>query len=171
MAELEVLPKPKEDEEEVEVRESKRQQAGSFFRERPMAKWMLLGAALVIIAAGLFVWHYYSIRESTDDAQIEGDIVPVAARVGGTVTKVLVEDNQFVEAGTVLVELDRTDYEVALQRAEAELADAQANAVAAKTGVPLTATTTSSQLEVAKANRAAAQKQVDVAKARLAEAQ
>jgi membrane fusion protein (multidrug efflux system) len=168
MAELEVLPKPQEDEIEAEVKESKRT---SFFRERPHAKWILLAAALVIIVGGLFVWHYYASRESTDDAQIEGDIVPVAARIGGTVTKVLVEDNQYVEAGTVLVELDPTDYQVALQRTEAELADAQANAVAAKTGVPLTTTTTSSQLEVTKANRTAAQKQVDVAKARLAEAQ
>jgi membrane fusion protein (multidrug efflux system) len=71
----------------------------------------------------------------------------------------------------VLVELDPTDYNVALQRSEAELADALANATAARTGVPLATTTSSSQLDMAKANRAAAQKQVDVANARLAEAQ
>jgi membrane fusion protein (multidrug efflux system) len=171
MAELEVLEKPREQEREDEVREPKRNQAKSFFRENPLAKWILAGVAAVLIIGGISIWLYYSSRESTDDAQIEGDIVPISARVDGTVAKVLVDDNQYVEAGTVLVELDPTDYNVALQRSEAELADALANATAARTGVPLATTTSSSQLDMAKANRAAAQKQVDVANARLAEAQ
>src|SRR4051794_16236395 len=135
MAELEVVPKPKE-ERITEEKGSKRGQAKSFIRESPMAKWALLGVALVFLAGGIFFWHYYSTRESTDDAQIEGDIVPISARVGGTVRRVLVDDNQYVEAGTVLVEIDPSDYNVALQRTEAELADARANASAAKTGVP-----------------------------------
>ena len=171
MAELEVVEKPKPQEREEEEKGSKREQAKSFFRENPMAKWILLGVAAVLIIGGVAFWLYYSARESTDDAQIEGDIVPISARVGGTVAKVLVDDNQYVEAGTTLVELDPTDYNVALQRTEAELADARANATAARTGVPLASTTSSSQLDIAKANRAAAQKQVDVANARLAEAQ
>ena len=167
MAELEVVQKPREQERE----EEKASKAKSFFRERPFAKWILLAVAIVFIVGGVSVWLYYSSRESTDDAQIEGDIVPISARVGGTVAKVLVDDNQYVEAGTTLVELDPTDYNVAMQRSEAELADARANATAAKTGVPLATTTSSSQLDIAKANRAAVQKQVDVANARLAEAQ
>ena len=181
MAEIEVMPKKPEDEQRTQPQSpdrdgqpdkySKKDQAKSFFRERPMAKWVLLGIALLLIAGGLFFWHYYSVRESTDDAQIEGDIVPISARVGGTVGRVLVDDNQYVKAGTVLVEIDPTDYQVALDRAQAELADAQANSQAARTGVPLASTTTSSQLDIAKANRAAAQKQVDAANARLREAQ
>jgi membrane fusion protein (multidrug efflux system) len=171
MAELEVVEKPKPPEREEDGKASKRDQAKSFFRENPLAKWILLGLAIVFVVGGIGFWLYYSSRESTDDAQIEGDIVPISARVGGTVAKVLVDDNQYVEAGTTLVELDPTDYNVALQRSQAELADAQANATAAKTGVPLASTTSSSQLNVTKANRAAAQKQVDVANARLAEAQ
>ncbi|HWK30553.1 MAG TPA: biotin/lipoyl-binding protein, partial [Terriglobales bacterium] len=171
MAELEVVEKPKPQPREEDEKASKRDQAKSFFREKPYAKWILLGVAAVLIIGGVSFWLYYSSRESTDDAQIEGDIVPISARVGGTVAKVLVDDNQFVEAGTTLVELDPTDYNVSLQRSQAELADAQANATAAKTGVPLASTTSSSQLDVAEANRGAAQKQVDVANARLAEAQ
>jgi membrane fusion protein (multidrug efflux system) len=171
MAELEVMQRPKEEEHEADAKGSKQVQARSFFREKPLAKWILLGLALVFAVGGTAVWYYYSSRESTDDAQIEDDIVPISARVGGTAIRVLVDDNQYVEAGTVLVELDPTDYNVALQRAQAELADAQANAQAAKTGVPLTSTTSSSQLNIAKANRAAAQKQVGAAQARLAEAQ
>jgi membrane fusion protein (multidrug efflux system) len=169
MAELEVVQKPQEQEREEE--DAKPSKAKSFFREKPFAKWILLGVAAVLIIGGISFWLYYSSRESTDDAQIEGDIVPISARVGGTVAKVLVDDNQYVEAGTTLVELDPTDYNVAMQRSEAELADARANATAAKTGVPLATTTSSSQLDIAKANRAAVQKQVEVAKARLAEAQ
>jgi membrane fusion protein, multidrug efflux system len=175
MADLEVVPKPDERaapaEREVTDKGSKRDQAKSFFRENPFAKWVLIGLAIVFLVGGIFFYLYYSSRESTDDAQIEGDIVPISARVGGPVAKVLVDDNQYVEAGTVLVEIDPSDYQVALQRAEAELADAEANSVAAKTGVPLASTTTSSQLNVARANRGAAQKQVDAANARLREAE
>src|SRR5262249_23062221 len=114
MAELEVLDKPTEQEEErepeVDVRGSRRDQAKSFFRENPFAKWILIGLVAVLVVGGISFWHYYSARESTDDAQIEGDIVPISARVGGTVAKALVDDNQYVEAGTVLVEIDPTDY-------------------------------------------------------------
>ncbi|HTK95880.1 MAG TPA: HlyD family secretion protein, partial [Terriglobales bacterium] len=110
------------------------------------------------------------VRESTDDAQIEGDIFPVSARIGGTVKSVLVADNQYVEAGTVLVEIDPTDYEVAARRAEADLADAQSNAKAEKTGVPIAATTTQNELDSARANVNAAQKEVDAANAKLQEA-
>jgi membrane fusion protein (multidrug efflux system) len=171
MAELEVVEKPRPQERAEDGKGSKRDQAKSFFREKPFAKWILLGVALVLIVGGAFFYLYYSSRESTDDAQIEGDIVPISARFGGTIAKLLLDDNQYVEAGTTLVELDPTDYNVAMQRSEAELADARANATAAKTGVPLATTTTSSQLEMAKANSAAVQKQVAVANARLAEAQ
>jgi membrane fusion protein (multidrug efflux system) len=178
MAEIVVMPKKPEEQDRTQPqpekpaeKESKKEQAKSFFRERPMAKWILLGAVVVLLAGGVYFWHYYSVRESTDDAQIEGDIVPIAARVGGTVSRVLVDDNQYVKAGTVLVEIDPTDYQVALDRAQAELADAEATSRAAKTGVPLASTTTSSQLDVTKANRAAAGKQVDAANARLREAE
>ena len=67
-------------------------------------------------------------RKSTDDAQVDAHITPIAARVGGTVLRVPVEANQEVEVGAVLVEIDTRDYEVALDRARAELADAEAAA-------------------------------------------
>src|SRR4051794_2174803 len=132
MADLEVVPRVEEEDREEE-HETK---ARGYLKRNPRAKWIALAVALLLLVGGLFLWHYYSTRESTDDAQIEGDIVPISARVGGTVRRVLVDDNQYVEAGTVLVEIDPSDYNVALQRTEAELADARANASAAKTGVP-----------------------------------
>ena len=166
MAELEVVPRGDENEEG----RNRRDRARNYLRRNPKMRWWILGAVLVLVVGGLMAWRYYAVRESTDDAQIEGDIYPVSARISGTVTKVLVDDNQYVEAGTVLVQIDPTDYDVAEKRAEADLADAQANAKAARTGVPIAATTTANQLESARANVAAAKQEVDAANARLQEA-
>ncbi len=140
-------------------------------RRSRLARWILLAFVVLVMAAAVFVWRHNSVRESTDDAQLEGDITPVSARVGGAVRAVLVEDNQFVEAGQPLVELDPTDYEVALRRAEADLADAEGNAKAAETNVPITVMTTDGHLAATHAQLVAARKDVDAARARVAEAE
>ena len=75
---------------------------------------------------GVFAWRYFSSYESTDDAQVDGHLMPLSARISGYVTKVNVDDNQYVQAGTVLVEIDPSDYQVALDQAQANLADAEA---------------------------------------------
>src|SRR4051794_37432856 len=168
MADLEVVPRVEEDREEEGEKHTK---ARGYLKRNPRAKWIVLAVALVLLVGGLLVWHHFSIRESTDDAQIEGDIVPISARVGGTVQRVLFEDNQFVEAGTILVQIDQADYKVALDRAQADLADAQASSQAAKANIPITSTTTASQLETARANLVAAQRDVEASQSRVAEAQ
>jgi membrane fusion protein (multidrug efflux system) len=103
---------------------------------------------VIIIAATGWVWAT-SGKESTDDAQVEGHVTPIAARVGGSVLNVPVADNQQVEAGAVLVEIDQRDFQIALARAEAELADAQAAALAATANVPITQTTSSGNVSTA----------------------
>jgi len=135
-------------------------------------------AGVVVLVAVVGLWWYYRGHETTDNAQIDGHITPVASRVGGTILEVKVADNQPVEAGAVLVRIDPRDYEVAVARAEADLADATAALEAARTGVPITATTTSGQVTTAKAavERAAsgliiAGKDVEVARARQTAAQ
>jgi membrane fusion protein (multidrug efflux system) len=135
---------------------------------------ILAGAA----AAAYFIVRHYAGQESTDDAQIEGHIVPISSRVGGTVTTVKVGDNQLVNAGTLLVQIDPEDYQVALAREEANLADAHASLEAARSGVPITSTTTQSQsssaqaiLERAQAGAAAAASEVEAARARQTTAQ
>ncbi len=145
--------------------------APGYFRAHPRAKWALLAIIIILIVAGYFVWSHYASRESTDDAEIDGHIVPISARIGGTVEKVNVDDNQYVEAGTVLVQLDPTDYQIAVDRARAELQDAMATLQAARTGVPLTHTTTSSTLSNAQASLRAAQQEVTASQARLQEAE
>jgi len=144
----------------------------------PRAKWGLIIVALVLLVGGFFLWRYFSSYESTDDAQIDGHINSVSARVSGHVIKLNVEDNQYVEKGTLLVEIDPVDYEVAVERARADYADAQAQAAAAGINVPVTDVSTSSQVSSAQANVsnthsgiAAARQQFDAAKAQVAEAE
>ncbi len=148
---------------------SRRQRARSYFQQHPAARWLLLLLVIGVIVCLVRVWRYYSVRESTDDAQIDGYIYPVSARVSGTAIKVNFDDNTYVEKGTVLAELDPTDYQVALQRAQADLADAEATATAARTNVPITHTGTSSQLSMAQAAVATAQKEELSARAKVAD--
>src|SRR5579871_6613442 len=99
-------PQPPSDPEH-QPRQSRRR--FSYFRQHPRAKWVLLAAVVVLAIVAFFFWQYESSRESTDDAQIQGHIDPISARVGGHVTAVNFEDNQYVQAGTVLVQIDPRD--------------------------------------------------------------
>jgi membrane fusion protein, multidrug efflux system len=142
-----------------------------FFREHPNAKWIIAAVLVLLIIGGIYTWQYYAVRESTDDAQIDGHINPISPRVTGTVINVLHDDNEVVQAGTLLVEMDPKDYQVAVDRARADLANAQANATAADVGVPLTQTTSSSQLVAADAGVKTAQREIESDKAKLNDAQ
>ena len=133
-------------------------------------------ALLVLVAAGL--WWHSTYTEDTDDAQINGHLIQVSARVAGQVAKVYVEENQVVKAGDVIAELDPSDYKVAVENAEAALASAQANAAAANVNVPITTVNTGSNLRSADANVSGSQagvgqaeKQLDAAHARVTQAQ
>jgi len=113
-------------------------------------RWRLIAIGVVVlILIGGFFWLRSRGKESTDDAQVDGHITQIAARVGGTVTKVEVTNNQAVKAGDVLVEIDPRDYQIAVDRAKAELADAQATASAARTGVPIAQVETRSGVSTA----------------------
>ena len=136
-----------------------------------------IGALIVIIAlVGVGIWLFVTAgRETTDDAQVDAHVTQIAARVGGTVLRVLVEDNRPVDAGATLVEIDPRDYQVAVDRAHAALADAEAAAIAAQSEVPITSASAGSNLATARggvvqatSGVAAAQKQVEAAEARVA---
>src|ERR1700674_5516589 len=83
-------------------------------RRRSYKRWIFLVSFVVLVIAGVFLWHYLSGFESTDDAQVDVHLYPVSARISGYIQKVHVEDNQWVEEGSTLVEIDPKDYEVAL---------------------------------------------------------
>jgi membrane fusion protein (multidrug efflux system) len=156
--------------EEEDTKTTRNKGVKAYLREHPAVRFALIAGFIVLVVAGYFIWHYYSVRESTDDAQVDGHITPISARVSGTVTAIHFTDNQSVDAGAVLVELDPRDYQVAVDRARAELADAQAAASAARTSVPISNIATTSGIATAQANRNAAQQEVDAANARLREA-
>jgi membrane fusion protein, multidrug efflux system len=149
------------------------------FRQRnPRFRMFLIIAIVVLLMAGFFLWRYFNSYQSTDDAQIDGHLNPVSARITGHVLKLLVSDNQYVQAGQPLVQIDPRDYQVAVDRAKADYDDAVATARAAGVNVPITSTSTSSQmlsaaaeLTSARAASAAAQQQYDAANAELAQAE
>ncbi len=90
-------------------------------KRKRMFRFVLLALVVVGIIAAIPLWAYYSSRESTDDAQVDGHVVPISPRVSGTVMEVLVNDNQTVRAGQKLVLLDPADYQVALSQARSRL--------------------------------------------------
>jgi len=139
---------------------------------------VILAAIVAVLVGGVFLWRYFGSYESTDDAQADVHLYPVSARVSGYVVRVNVDDNQWVEKGTVLVEVDPKDYEVAVAQAQANLANAEATAQSLNITVPITSVNTSSQLkfaasgiEDANAGVIAAERQVTAAHAQLVEAQ
>lgn len=106
-------------------------------------------AVVLLLGGGIYYWMPAG-RESTDDAQVDAHVTPVASLVGGTVAKVSVADNQQVDAGAELVVIDTRDYEIALARAQASLADAKAEAAAAQATGVITSTTATSNVSTAK---------------------
>jgi membrane fusion protein, multidrug efflux system len=135
-------------------------------------------AILVLLVVGFFVYRYLTSYEDTDDAQIDGHINSVSARISGHVLKLDVADNQYVAAGQVLIEIDPADYQVAYNRAKADFDDAEAAAEAAGVTVPITSVNTSSQVSAtladvnsARAGIQAAKQQYEAAEAQLTEAE
>jgi membrane fusion protein, multidrug efflux system len=150
----------------------------SFRAGNPRFRVFLIVGIIVLLVAGFFLWRYFDSYEDTDDAQIDGHLNSISARVSGHVLKLLVDDNQYVPMGTPLIEIDPKDYQVAVDRAKADYADAVATADAARVNVPITSVNTTSQtlsaqadVENANAGIAAARQQFSAAKAQLAEAQ
>jgi membrane fusion protein (multidrug efflux system) len=113
------------------------------------------GIVLLAVALGLFL--YFHNRETTDDAQVDGHITPIAAKVYGRVEKVLVKDNQPVKAGQVIVQLEEGDYQAAVDQAKAALALAESEARSAGVDVPRTSENAASDTSGAQAQLAGSQ--------------
>ncbi len=130
-----------------------------------------IGIGLGLVLTGALGWWFYARQfEDTDDAQTDANISALSPRISGTVTAVHVVDNQAVKAGDLLVELDPTDFEVAVAQARAILAQAEAAYAAQTPNVSITATSnrasvTSSDAELdnAQADLEAAERDLDQA--------
>jgi membrane fusion protein (multidrug efflux system) len=138
---------------------------------RRRVKIAVAAIIFVIVAAVAVHYYLYAIaHESTDDAFIEGHIVPISAKVASYVSRLHVDDNVHVKQGDLLVELDARDFEARLARARANLAAAIARHRSAEINVRVVDTTSGAGVEQAKSGLEAAQRQVDEAGSRLEQA-
>ena len=150
----------------------------AYQKKRSYKRWIFLALLVVLAVAGAYFWHYLSGFESTDDAQVDVHLYPVSSRISGYIQKVNVEDNQWVNEGCTLVEIDPKDYKVALAKAQATLETSEASAKSSNIDVPISSVETSTQLKAtssdiknAEAAIEAAEKQAAAAHARVLEAQ
>src|SRR5882757_279136 len=120
-------------------------------------RFRLIVGGAILLAALLGLYLYFHNRESTDDAQVDGHITPIAAKIYGRVAKVQVNDNQAVKAGQILVQLDPADYQAALDQAKGALALAEGEARSAGVDVPRTTEDTASGTSSAQAQLAGSQ--------------
>lgn len=166
------------DQAEQKYDETKNNTAEDESPEKKSRRKLIIIAVVVLLAIGaaLFYWHS-TFTEDTDDAQVDGDLYQVSARVAGQVIKVYVQDNQAVKAGDLIAEVDPKDYQVALEQAQANLSSAEAAAIQANVNVPITSitsttsiSTTSSDALGAQSAVAQSQKQVAAANARVDQA-
>jgi membrane fusion protein (multidrug efflux system) len=147
-------------------------------KKNPLRTVILVAVVLLLVVGAVFYYWRSTYTEDTDDAQVDGNLYQVSSRVTGQVIKVYVEDNQTVQQGQLLAEIDPSDYQVALEQAKANLASAQAAAVQANVNVPITSTNVSTQVSTSgsdvrgtEATVKQAQDQVAAAQQRLAQAQ
>ena len=140
-------------------------------------RFIVIGVVLLLVLGAVFFYWRSTFTEDTDDAQVDGNLYQVSSRVSGHVVKVYVDDNQQVQAGQALVDIDPTDYQVALDQAQADLASAQAQYTQASTNVPITSTTVGTNVTTSASDVrgsadlvAQSEKQVEAANARVTQA-
>lgn len=156
--------------QEVEV-PAPRKTLRSILKERKRA--LLLAGGLALLAIGAASWYYLSSYEATDDAQVDGHLHPVSARINGTIIRVNpdVEDSHYVQAGTVLAEIDPADFQAERDRAQAEYDRLKASSSAAADDVTVTSSGSRGRLDLATASVTEAEESVASEKASLEAAQ
>jgi membrane fusion protein, multidrug efflux system len=141
-------------------------------------RFIIIGLVAVLVVGALLFWWHSTYYEDTDDASVDGHLVQISSRINGHVAKVTVDQNQYVDAGTLLVEIDPSDYQTALNQAQANLEAAVANYEATRVNVPVININTGSNLNSANADVSSAtatvaqsEKQLQAAQARVTQAQ
>jgi membrane fusion protein (multidrug efflux system) len=130
---------------------------------------IIVATAIVLTIAICGGWYLYSRSiEDTDDAQVDGHLVPIASRVEGTIQTVVVDDNQTVKAGTTLIQLDPRDYQIAVDQAQAQYDQAAAQSAASDPNLPMTRITNESDFALDSAGIAGAEAAVESAQHDLA---
>jgi len=168
MADTPQQPEPAQRQETKSAEIRPRPSSGRRFHALKIVVFLIVLVGVAI--GGYRLWNYFESYESTDDAEIDGDIYAVTSRIAGTVKAVYVEDNAQVKAGQLLVELDPRDYEVALDQAKTSLSESRTLVAVARPNVPITNVSTETTLSTsandiaeARAALAAAQRNYDSA--------
>ena len=146
--------------DETESGEKPKQKSGKHF--------IAIGVITVLVVGALLFWWHSTFYEDTDDAQINGHLIQISARIAGQVIKVYVDENQQVKAGDPICDLDPRDFEVAVQQDEANLQAAEAAFEAAKVNVPITGINTGSTLRSTSSDVVGSEAQVAASKQQLA---
>ncbi|HEY1648413.1 MAG TPA: HlyD family secretion protein [Terracidiphilus sp.] len=128
---------------------------------------IIVAVVVLVVLIGVGIWWRSTYSEDTDDAQVNGHLIQISARIAGQVIKVDVEENQLVSRGQEIAELDPKDFEVAVENAQAALDSAKAAAAVASVTVPITTINTGSNLRTAGADLNSAQAQVAQAEQQL----
>jgi membrane fusion protein, multidrug efflux system len=156
--------------EQTRPTEEQPEQTGGRSRRR----FIIIGVVAVLVVGALLFWWHSTYYEDTDDASVDGHLVQISSRISGHVLDVKVEQNQSVDSGTLLVQIDPTDYQTAVNQAEANLEAAEASYEAARVNVPVIHINTGSNLNTANADVASAtatvaqsEKQLQAAQARV----
>jgi membrane fusion protein (multidrug efflux system) len=137
-------------------REGVRKPAGAPKPARRLKTFLIGGGVLAIVAAGTGAYLHLQNRVSTDDAQVDAHNAPIGPKISGNIVEILVDDNQMVKAGQVLVRIDPRDYQAKVDQARAALAVAKSQAAGANAGVPLADGSTASAVAAAESLLAAA---------------
>ncbi len=133
---------------------------------------VLIGLVVLLLICGALIWYWRStFTEDTDDAQVDGNIYQISSKIAGQVANVYVQENQEVKRGQLLVEIDPKDQQVALEQAEAQLANAQASYTQATVNVPITSTSTRTTLTNAGSDVRSSQSSVSQAQSQAAAAE
>ena len=151
---------------------------GSGPQPKSRRRFIVIGVVMVLAVGVLLFWWRSTFYEDTDDAQVNGHLIQISSRIAGQVLKINVEENQAVEKGAVIAELDPRDFEVAVQQAEANLQAAEAAYESAKVNVPIidintgsNLRSTSSDVTSSEAQVAAARQQLQGTEAQIAQAE
>lgn len=139
--------------------------------QKSSKRFIVIGVVAVVVIVALLWWWHSTYYEDTDDAQVNGHLIQISSRIAGHVQKVNVDENQYVDAGTVIAELDPKDFQTAVEQDQANLESAEASYEAANVNVPVTHISTGSQLTSAGVDVSSANAQVVQAQHQLQAAQ
>lgn len=140
-------------------------------RPKPQRRFIIIGVVAVLVVVGLLWWWHSTFYEDTDDAQVSGHLIQISARIAGHVIKVNVDENQYVNAGTDIAELDPTDFQTTVNQDQANLEAAEASYEAAQVNVPVTHVSTGSNITSAQSDVSSSTAQVTEAEHQLQAAQ